>query len=646
MKKEAASPEFEGKSGKRIEGVSYVVLLVTTALGILLSVNQLFQLKLFGFFPIGSGYFYYILAFFLSISFLIFPARSKDARTVPWYDWVLYILCMGVNGYFAFHSYEILMAAWEYKAPTPALILSYVLWALALEAVRRAAGFALFIICFIFSFYPVFGQYLSGMLWGTPFTLNETASFHALGVESIIGIATRVVGNDIIGYILFGAAVVASGGGKFFMDFALSLLGKSRGGAAKVAIVSSAFMASLSGSVVSNIVTTGTLTIPAMKKTGYSAKYAAAIEACASTGGTITPPIMGAAGFLIASFLNIPYSQVMLAVIFPAFLYFFVLFLQADFHAAKMNIEGLSEEELPDTKEVLKTGWMFLAAICFMIYLLLVYRITALAPFYTILFLFVCSMFRKETRLNWEKLKNFIYEGGVVVGHITAVLAGIGLVVGAFSATGVANSFSRELLIFAGESIFLLLILGACTSFVLGIGMTVTACYVFLAVVLAPALVAVGLDPLACHLFVMFCGNLSYITPPVALGSISAAAISGSHPMATGFTCMRLGVVLFFIPFVFVLNPALIFHGEPLDIVLSIAVALAGSFFLASAFEGWTFGLGHLSIITRVFLFVGGICFIYPNWMADVVGLTFALLGVIMAKVWPVVKKEASYSSI
>lgn len=625
----------EVETGKRMQGIAFAVVVITAAIGILISINQLFQLRVAGFMPIASGYYYCILATFLSVSFLVFPARKKDILRLPWYDWVIFTVCVAVNIYFAMHSYTILTNGWEYDAPALPVALSFMLWALALEGVRRTSGNILFGICLVFSFYPVFGEYLSGMLWGTPFTLLQTSCYHAMGVESIIGIATRVVGDEIIGYIIFGAAVVASGGGKFFMDFALSLLGKTRGGSAKVAVISSAFMASLSGSVVSNIVTTGTLTIPSMIKTGYSPKYAASVEACASTGGTITPPIMGAAGFLVASFLNVPYAAVMGAAVFPAFLYFFMIFLQIDFHAAKMNIEGYKDVELPRFIDVIKEGWFFLGAIILMTFLLLVYRITALAPFYTIIFLFACAMLRKETRLNRKKLIDFLYESAKVLGQLTAILAGIGLIIGSFSATGVANSFSRELLMLAGDNAILLLLLGAATSFVLGIGMTVTACYVFLAVVLVPALVKIGFDPMAAHLFVLFCGNLSYITPPVALGAISASAIAGTNPMATAISAMKLGILLFILPFIFVINPALIFRGTFMNILQAVVTSIIGSILMAGALEGWIYRIGRLTVFHRVMLLISGLLIVYPEGKTDMIGLIIAVLTLSQIRFFP-----------
>ena len=293
-----------------------------------------------------------------------------------------------------------------------------VLWALALEGTRRAGGTSIFVIALVFSLYPIVADKMPGFLWGTPFTPLETARYHAMGVDSIIGIPIKVAGNILLGFIIFGVALVSTGGSRFFMDLAMSLMGSRGGGAAKVSVLSSSLMASLSGSVISNVLTTGAVTIPAMKKTGYTPTYAAAIEACASTGGTIMPPIMGAAGFLIASFLNVPYVKVIYAAFFPAFLYYFTLLIQVDAHAASKDIQGLKKSEIPSLIETIKSGWFYVGALILLIFFLIYIRIEAWAPFFTILFLFTCAMFRKETRFDVPKSIGFLVETGRLVGQI------------------------------------------------------------------------------------------------------------------------------------------------------------------------------------------------------------------------------------
>lgn len=625
--------ESEQEGGSRLKGLSYGVTAAMSALAILLCVNQLFHLKIAGFMPIGNAYYYYILALYMSISFLIFPGSKKYTKKVPWFDWGLFIICIVTNVYLGLNAYNILTKGWEYEAPFSPTLAGAVLCLLALEATRRTGGFILFTICLIFSLYPLYAEYMPGFLWGSSFSLLETICYQSMGVEGIIGIPTRVVGNLIVGFIIFGVALVSSGGGKFFMDFALSLLGHTRGGAAKVSVLSSAFMASLSGSVISNVVTTGSMTIPAMKKTGYTPKWAAAVEACASTGGSIMPPVMGAAGFIIASFLNVPYAKVMAAAFFPAFLYYVTLISQVDAHAARIGIEGLPKSELPDLWATLKTGWFFIGSLFLLIFFLVYMRIEAWAPFYTMIFLFACAMIRKETRYTWSKFIDFLVESGRLLGQIASILAGIGLILGSLSGTGVANAFSRELVLFAHGNMILLLFFGAITSFVLGIGMTVTACYVFLAIVLVPALVEIGLNDMACHLFVLYWGCLSYITPPVALGAITAAALAGSGSMGTGFLSMKLGSAKYILPFLFVLNPVMILMGPLDEVLLAVITALIGCVLLAAALEGYFYFYGKPSIFSRILIFISGFLLLYPGWRADIVGFALLMVFVILTRV-------------
>jgi len=613
----------------RLSGTAYYVVSIYSVLGILLSVNQIFNLKIFGFMPIGNAYYYYMLAIYLSISFLIYPINQKQANMISVYDWLLFLICTIATIYLGLNAYNILTAGWEFEAPMMPTIASVVIWILALEAVRRAGGTILFVVCAIFAFYPIYAHHMPGFLHGIHMPLIGTIRYHAMGIEGIIGIPTRVLGDMVIGFIVFGVVLVTSGGGNFFMKFALSLLGDKQGGAAKVSVVSSALMASLSGSVISNVVTTGSVTIPVMKKTGYSPTMAAAIEACASTGGVITPPIMGAAGFLMASFMNVPYYQVMLAAAFPAVLYYFALMTQVSSYAANKNLAGLAKADLPDFWDTLKKGWFYIGSIVLLVFFLIYIRAEAWAPFFAMIFLFACAMFQKETRYTWKRLIDFFVESGRLLANLAAILAGIGLIIGSLSGTGVANAFSRELVLLAQGKLYLLLIFGAFTSFVLGIGMTVTACYIFLAIVLVPALVAVGIDVMAAHMFVLYWGTLSYITPPVALGSIAASTIAGSDPIKTGFMSMRLALTHFIIPFFFVLSPSMIGRGPVLVVVWSITTAIIGCFLMGSAAEGYLARYGLLSISKRIILFVSGIFLLYPGLYSDIVGFIVTIIFIL-----------------
>lgn len=435
----------------------------------------------------------------------------------------------------------------------------------------------------------------------------------------------QVVANLIIGFVVFGIALTITGGGEFFMNFATALMGRSRGGPAKVAVVSSAFMGSLSGSAVSNILTTGAITIPAMKRSGYSREYSAAVEACSSTGGTLMPPVMGAVAFIMASFLGVSYAEVMVAALLPAILFYLALLLQVDHYAARQGLQGMRPEEIPRVLTTLKQGWPYLLSLAVLIYMLLVMRLESYAPYYATLVLLAISLFRRRQRLSLAKGLDFLYQLAHGIGNLVAVLAGIGLVVGGLSYTGVAGSFSRELLLYAGGSIPLMLAAGAVTSFVLGMGMTVSACYIFLSILLAPALVAAGLDPLGSHLFILYWGMLSYITPPVALAAITAAGVAGASNTRTSLHAVRLGGVLFVLPFLFVLNPSLILQG-PLDrILLSALTAITAIWLVAAAMEGYLYRVGMLGWLPRLWLLLAAGLLIYPEWRSDLVGLV--LLG-------------------
>ena len=431
--------------------------------------------------------------------------------------------------------------------------------------------------------------------------------------------------NIVIGYLVFGVVFKTTGGGKFFIDLALCFLGKYRGGTAKVAILASAFFGSLSGSVVSNVITTGVITIPSMKKAGYPAYYAAAIEACASTGGTLMPPVMGSAAFFCAQLLGIPYYQVALAAFIPSFLYFLGLIIQADGFAVKSGISGLKKESIPSLRETFKEGWFYLFALVVMVYFIFM-RQVARAPFYGAAALLVLSMINKRTRLTPSNFKTIIVDSGKSVAEICAILLGVGFIVGSLSLTGVAHSFSYDVVRIAGNNLVLLLIFGAVASFILGTGMVSSAAYLFLALTLAPAIIRVGVYPLAAHMFVMYCGMISFITPPVALGSMTAAGLAGESGMKVGFKSMQLGIAIYIVPFAFVLNPALVGHGTIWEIVTSIILAIVGIIFLSGSLQAYLLMIGHVRRpLWRVVLAITGVLLLCPVWQLVAIGIALGI---------------------
>ncbi len=627
---EVSIPELpEDMAKKRISGPVYWITLLLGGLGILIAINQTFSLNAFNYVLIDNAYFYLLIAIFMSIAFLLFPARKKDANHVPFYDWLLFAVTMVTALYLSYHGEDMIEKGWDIVAPPLPTAAAAIMCFLALEGVRRAGGLVLFFVCLTFFTFPLWTDFAPGFLWGVGKEPVELVRTYAMGFESIVGLPMRVAGNILIGFLVFGSALVVTGGGEFFMNFAAALLGTSRGGPAKVAVLSSGFFGSLSGSVISNVITTGQLTIPTMKRAGYPPVYAASVEACASTGGTLMPPVMGAVAFLMAEFLNIPYGDIVIAAAVPSVLFYLALLLQVDCYAAVNGLKGQPADEIPKMWDTLKDGWFYLFSLALLVYMLVFMRIELYAPYYTTIVLLVsATLFRKKgKRFNLAKFKELIIESTRIISNIVAILAGIGVIVGSLAFTGVGGAFSRELIGFAEGNLALLLAMGALTSFLLGMGVTVSACYIFLAIVLGPALIQFGLDPVASHLFILYWGMISYITPPVALAAVTAAVIAKSDQWQTGIMAMRLGSIKFVLPFIMVLTPALIMRGEPFDILMTISACTIAVIVMAAGFEGYLYWIGRIGWPTRVLLLIGAAGFLYPDPVSYAVGAVAVAAG-------------------
>lgn len=580
------------------------LLMIVTVLTVSMSIYKLFNLgHTFGYVPIDTQYYFALLALLLPLCLLVFPIRPTRPgaetgldRALFGVDLLLIAAAIGVNAYLFYYARDIVNLGWEYGAPAHIQIAGGLLWLLVLEATRRSAGLIVFLIVLVLSLYPTYGEFLPDPLEtfeNEPFGI--TFAYHAVSSESILGIPFRAFANLVIGFLMFGVALQHTGGGKFFLDLAFALLGHVRGGPAKVAIFSSGLMGSMSGSVITNVMTTGALSIPAMKRTGFKPHYAAGVEACASTGGVLMPPIMGATAFIMAIYLNVPYSEIIIAATIPSFLYFFGLFMQIDSYAARMGLKGLPKVEMPRVSETLREGWHYVFVFALLVFMLLYLQREALAPYYATALLIAINQINASTRWKMANVATFIVGVGRLFAELAAILAGIGMIVGALSLTGKVSTLASELLALADGNVILLLIMGALASFIMGIGVTVTVAYIILAITLAPALTQSGLNPMAVHMFMLYWGMLSFITPPVALGAFAAASLAGSNPMRTGFEAMRLGSVIYFIPFFFVLNPGLIMQGTVSQVLTVTVTAIIGVILMASALQGYLIGIGRLT---------------------------------------------------
>ncbi len=603
------------------------LLIALSVLSIVFSMYQVFNLGRYtGFVPIENQYYYAIVALLLPTAFIVFPLGGKAGREgMTWYDTGLFIATAGICLTFVIQAIEIVDNGWEFSAPEDMQYLSLALVLIAIEATRRTGGGIVTSIIVLFAVYPLVAGDMPGVLEGTSESLLDTVAYYALSTEALIGIPTRAFAGLVIGFLLFGVALQYTGGGQFFLNLAFALLGHVRGGPAKVAIFASGLMGSMSGSVITNVLTTGALSIPAMKRIGFKPHMAAGVEACASTGGVLMPPIMGATAFIMAINLEVPYRDIVVAAVIPSVLYFFALFMQIDGYAARTKLKGLPKIELPSVRETLKDGWYYVAVFALLIYLLIFMQREAQAPFYATAMLLVINQAHPKHRWDWNKFVDFLVAVGRLFAELAAILVGIGLIVGSLSYSGKIGTLAFELLQLAGNNVALLLLLGALASFIMGIGVTVTVAYIILALTLAPALTDSGLSTMGVHMFMLYWGMLSYITPPVALGAFAAASLAQANPMRTGLESMRLGTIIYFVPFFFVLDPGLIMQGEPLHILTVFSCALLGVVVLSASLQGYLYGVGDLTTMgvmqwpVRLALLIGALAFAMPG--NDVVGM-------------------------
>ena len=619
--------------------------LILSAIGLFLVIDHVFYFGLLGKLELQSSYSYFLMAIFLSTAFLIFPGKSGGTLKGRYFlnmNLLFFFVTICICIFFGLKAYDMQMKGWGAMAPTHMIVLSAILWLVILEATRRSGGTAMFLVALVISLYPLVAEYMPGLLQGAGFSLETLIAYHIMSPDSALGIPIVVVGNILLGYLIFGVTLIETGGGGFFLKLSLALLGHARGGVAKVAVLASAFFGSLSGSAISNVITTGSVTIPMMKRTGFPSHYAAAVEACASNGGTLAPPVMGAVAFVMASFLNVPYLKVAVTAVVPSFLYYLGLLVQVDGYAASGGLKGLPKSELPSIRETLKEGWFYIFSVIILV-VFLFFRMETQAPFYTSLFLLMVANVRKETRFNLEKVRKFLHGIAAVMTQLVPLLCSVGMIIGSLAMTGVAHAFPSEILRYAGDSLVLLVVLGGLSSFILGMGMSPITVYVFLAVILAPALVEAGLNEIAVHFFILYWGVLSFITPPVCIAVYPAASIAGARPMKTGWTAARLGAVKYFIPVFFVLNPALILQGPLLEVIYSVSTAIIGVFLLASSLEGYLLGfggmkmegavgksLGYLLLLFRIGLFVAGFLIAVPESKTDYIGLLIAVPLIIL----------------
>ena len=489
---------------------------------------------------------------------------------------------------------------------------------LVLEATRRMVGLAMVAVAGFFVAHALFTQHFPGFLYGPPTSFRKFIDFVFMRTEGIFGIPIYVASTYILLFILFGAILLRSGAGRFFIDLAVSLTGHRIGGPAKASVVASSCLGTVSGSAVANVVTTGPFTIPLMKQLGYRPRFAGAVEACASSGGQITPPIMGAAAFLVAEFLHISYLWVIVAAIIPTALYFTTVYFMVHLEAEKHGIGRIDRDQLPRFRHVLARGWHLLLALGVLLGLLFAGYTPMLAAFWSIVALVGLSFLRRDTAMTAVDLFAALETGVRNTVPVTIACACAGIIIGSIFTSGLGLKFTYSVIDLAGGSLPVLLLLTAVGAIILGMGMTTTAVYITVAALVVPALIEIGVVPIAAHFFALYFGVVSSITPPVALASFAAAAVAGAPPMATAVESARIGIAKYLVPFAFVYNPSLVLEGPVWMTAVSLPFALAGVWALSLALEGWY--RGSLPAALRIVLaLTGGLLFMPPQ--ATIVGM-------------------------
>jgi TRAP transporter 4TM/12TM fusion protein len=557
------------------------------------------------------------LGFALMLVYLRYPAKRGAGRAeVPWYDWMLGLLGLAASWYVAFRFP--FFSENLHLAPRDGIVVSTILYVLCVEGLRRTVGNALVVIVLVFSIYALIGHLFVGALQTRAVAPERLIIYLGLDASALLGLVMLVGITVVIPFILFGQLLLHSGGTSFFNDIALALMGRYRGGAAKISVVASGMFGSISGIVVSNILATGVVTIPLMKKTGYPPHLAAAVEATASTGGQLMPPVMGVVAFVMADFLQIPYSAVVIAALVPSLLYYIALFIQADLEAARLGIRRVEEAQIPRLWGVLRTGWIFILPFAVLIYALFTLNKEAEeAAMYaagTALVLGVAVGYRGR-RMPIRTLWQAIIETGQATLDIVMISAAAGFIIGILQVTGLGSALTNFLVKLGGGSLIALLVIAALLCIVLGMGMPTLAVYVMLASLVAPSLTDFGITPLAAHMFILYLGMMSFVTPPVAIGAYFAASMAGAEPMRTGFAATRFGWTAYIVPFLFVFSPSLLLQSSSvLDTAIAIATAIAGIWLVSAGMVGHI--VRPLPPASRAALLALGLALLVPHEIA------------------------------
>lgn len=567
------------------------------------------------------------VAMILALGFALYPpTRTSTRQKIPFYDLILIVLSIATAVYVVVNYDDIVRRA---GVPTMwDVITAAVLVLLVLEAARRVTGWALPILGGLFLLYSVFGRQIPGMFRHRGYPWDDTFNFLYLTTEGIYGTAVGVAASYIFLFVLFGAVLQKSGMGQFFNDIALALAGQSRGGPAKVAVVASGFLGSINGAAVANVVTTGAFTIPLMKRVGYKPVFAGAVEASASVGGQILPPIMGAAAFVMAETLGMPYREVAIAALIPALLYYLGVIAQVHLRATRDGLKGISKDNLPAVKEVMRERGHLVIPLIFLIYMLFFTgRTILLSALLTIFVTLVVAQLRSTTRMSVKEIIDALADGAKTSVSVSIACAAVGVIVGVVTLTGFGVKLSNAIVAIGAGNLLLSLVLTMLACIILGMGLPSIPTYIITATMAAPALGQLGVEPLVAHLFVFYFGLFANITPPVALASFAAAGLSGGDPMRTGVQSMKLALAGYIIPFIFVFNPAMLLQDVSAGEALLVALTgIGGVLLLSVAVEGHFMVPVHP--IVRIVFAAAALTLMSPDLITDAAGVAVGVAAI------------------
>ncbi len=580
------------------------------------------------------------IVFALVLCFLLYKSRKIEKGGVPWYDWILIGLAIFSYGYMINYAYTL---SYRHALVTPLsptmLAVGIIGMVLLVEASRRSLGNAFTLVIVGSLAYTAWGNMLPGLLKHRGYTLMWVVDHLFFTWEGVFGIPAAVSATYVFVFICFANFLTVTGAGDYFIDIAISGFGKYRGGPAKTAIFASGLMGTVSGSAVANVVATGSITIPLMKKIGYKPHFAGAVEAVSSTGGQIMPPVMGAAAFIMAEFTGTPYVNIIFAAIIPALLYYLGVTFQVHFEAVRMGLKGLKKSELPEFKKIFFKGLHYFIPIIIIYWVLLTGRSPLFAGLLALVAVIIVTSFKKESRLSIKGLFEGFEKSARGAVEVAIACAGAGIVVGVVSLTGIGTRLSALIVDLSGGNLLPALIMTMFVAIVLGMGLPPVAAYIIQAALLAPALSRMGVPVLAAHMFVFYYAMLSNITPPVALAAYAAAAVADSEPFQTGVTAVKLGIAAYIVPFMFVYGPALLLIGDPLQIVLAAITAVVGVYGLAVASIGYY--RIKVSIPERILFAAAALMLISANIRMDIAGMVTMAVAITLHVVRS--RKDADY---